>query len=422
MALAANSASRTRTSTRAQGTDPRELSKQPRAISMDQIVKMPGNSTRIQALMAFYSGLSAAQLAEEATQLEGLPMGERMMASFLLFGRWAEIDPTSAMAFSNTMGMAGGFVRPTILQNWASVDPANAAQYYQENPREFAMMDMMGGRGPAGGQGGSSIIAAEWARQDPNAALAWANSLKNGKNEAVTAVIGEVAKVDPEKAVGMLGGMGESERKSAYSTIASQYGASHFTEAQAWIRTLPAESQQAALAFAIGGLALKDPVEAATQYKQLSPGESKDQMLPDVVKALALKSPQQAGELIRSEAGEEAQRISMRSLMPSWTAQDPVAALEYVNSYKPGPVRDRAAEALVWSDKTTPRATLIQTAASIEDPQSRDRAVTVTAMGWMREDPIATKAYVESSSLPDESKQRILSGQGLRSGRWNRGE
>ena len=127
---------------------------------------MPGNSNRTQALLDFYAGLTPEQLAEEAGKLESLPMNERMLASFLLFGRWAEVDPTAAMAFSSTMGMAGGFVRPTILQSWASVDPVNAAKYFAANPREFAMMDMMGG------QGASSIIASEWARQDPAAALA----------------------------------------------------------------------------------------------------------------------------------------------------------------------------------------------------------------------------------------------------------
>jgi hypothetical protein len=408
-----DAAARSRSVTRAEVAGGAELGKKSRASSMDQIAKMPGNSARIQALMDFYAGLSPEQLAEEATKLDALPMGERIMASFLLFGRWAEVDPTAAMAFSNTMGMAGGFVRPTILQNWASVDPANAAQYYQDNPREFSMMDMMGGRGPMGGQGGASIIAAEWARQDPAAALAWANSLKTGKGEALTAVIGEVAKTDPQKAAGMLAGMTPEERKAAYPSVASQFGANNFAEAQVWVRTLPADSQEQAMASAISGLATKDPNEAATQFKLMKAGEAKDDLLPDVVKALVASSPQAAGELIKSQGGEEGQRDAMRSLMPTWSAQDPAAALAFADSFKPGPVRDRALEAVIWSDKTTPRATLIKTAETIQDEDDRNRAIGVTAMGWMREDPAAATAYVHSSSLSDEAKQRIISGQSM---------
>ena len=135
---------------------------------VDDILREPGQMARMQSLLDLYAGMDAAQLEAEAAKLDSLPMAERIMASFLLFGRWAEVDPTAAMSFSSTMGFSGMFVRPTILQSWASVDPANAAKYYADNPREFAMMGMMGGgRGPMGGQGGASIIAGEWARQDP---------------------------------------------------------------------------------------------------------------------------------------------------------------------------------------------------------------------------------------------------------------
>lgn len=218
-AVAEESTQRTRSSSRTEGSSSGPASKKTRAngTSTDQIARMPGNSTRVQALLDFYAGLTPEQLAEEATKLDRLPMGERMMAPFLLFGRWAEVDPTAAMGFSNTMGMAGGFVRPTILQSWASVDPVNAARYYTENPREFAMMDVMGGgRGPAGGQGGSSIIAAEWARQDPAASLTWANSLSTGKKEAMTAVVGEVAKSNPRKAAEMIASLDPEQRGAAY--------------------------------------------------------------------------------------------------------------------------------------------------------------------------------------------------------------
>ncbi|MEO8616678.1 MAG: hypothetical protein ABI600_16155, partial [Luteolibacter sp.] len=103
---------RTRSSSRPESTS-EPAKKSSRSANPEQISKMAGNSNRIQALLEFYGGLTPEQLAEEAGKLENLPMNERMMASFLLFGRWAEVDPTAAMAFSNTMGMAGGFVRPT---------------------------------------------------------------------------------------------------------------------------------------------------------------------------------------------------------------------------------------------------------------------------------------------------------------------
>ncbi|MEY3895704.1 MAG: hypothetical protein RLZZ214_1223 [Verrucomicrobiota bacterium] len=422
------SAQRTRTSARpGAGSSNGETTKKGRSTgnSTDQIARMPGNSTRIQALMDFYSGLTPEQLAAEATKLEGLPMGERMMASFLLFGRWAEVDPTAAMAFSNTMGMAGGFVRPTILQSWASVDPANAAKYYAENPREFAMMDMMGGgrgRGPMGGQGASSIIATEWARQDPAAALAWANSLATGKNDALSAVVGEVAKTDPRKAADMLGKLDPEQRAGAYRSVAAQYGALDFAEAQTWIRTLPTDEQEGALASAITGLSDKDPVAAAKQVSAMQEGEAKDRLVGDVVEDLARKDPQAAEDFIKEQTSERAQRDAMRELMPALTGKNPIAALAFVNSYQPGAVRDSAAQAYVWSNNTGAPAELVKVAETITDEGDRDRTVGLAAMRWMREDPAAAKAYVEAStSLSDEAKQRITEGRGMWGGGGRRG-
>ena len=121
------------------------------------------------------------------------------MASFLLFGRWAEVDPTAAMSFSNTMGFAGMFVRPTILQSWASVDPANAAKYYAENPREFAMMGMMGGGPRPDGRAGRCLdhrqrMGAPGSRRRPGSGR---TRLTTEKGQAMSAVVGEVAKTDP---------------------------------------------------------------------------------------------------------------------------------------------------------------------------------------------------------------------------------
>ncbi len=387
-----------------------------RATSAADISRMPGNSSRLQAMMEFYGGLSPQQFADEAAKLEALPMNERLVASFLLFGRWAETDPTAAMAFSNTMGMAGGFVRPTILQSWASVDPANAAKYYQQNPREFAMMDMMGGGrgGPMGGQGASSIIATEWARQDPTAAMAWAASLTSGKSQAMNSVITELAKTDPRKAAEMISQFDDASKADAYRSVASQYGAKDFNEAQAWIRTLPAADQAGALAAAIGGLSNTDPEKAALQVATMEDGNAKDRLVGPIARDLARKDPQAAADFVKSQTSEQAQQDAMRDFMPTWTNQNPVAALAFANNFPQGEVRDSAIGAYVWSNNTSSPADLVKTAETISDEGDRDRAVGMAAMRWMREDETAAKEYVQSSTvLSDDAKQRITEGRGM---------
>ncbi len=387
--------------------------KQVRGASTEEISHMPGNSTRIQALLEFYSSLTPEQLAEEATKLDALPMNERIMASFLLFGKWAEVDPTAAMSFSGTMGFAGMFVRPTILQSWASVDPENAAKYLESNPREFGMMGMMGRGGPMGGQGPAGIIAAEWARQDPAGAMAWASSQTKDRGEAMNSVISEIAKTDPKQAVSMIAKLDEGDRGDAYRNVAAQYGAANFGEAQAWIRTLPGDDQAAAMASAIGGLSNSDPHAASLEAAKMAEGGEKDRVIPDVVGDLARQDAQAAADFLKKEGSERAKRDGMRELMPTWTNQNPAAALTYAKSFEDPKVRDSAIQAWAWSNNTSPPADVFNEAAAIVDDGDRNRTMGIAARRWMGEDKDAATAAVQAStSISDDAKKEIMSGGG----------
>jgi hypothetical protein len=421
--LVENTGRKTRASERSEATVAEAAKRSSRPSGLAEISRMPGNSSRIQALMDFYSGLTPDQYEDEARKLESLPMNERVMASFLLFGRWAESDPTAAMAFSGTIGFAGMFVRPTILQSWSSVDPANAAKYYSENPGEFAMMGMMGrGRGPMGGQTGASIIASEWARQDVAGALAWANSLTTEKGQALNSILGEVAKTDPKKAAEMLVSMSGIDKTDGYRSVALQYGASNFSEAQAWICTLPADDQAGALAAAISGFSNIDPAGAAKQVALMEPGDAKNGVIPEVIRDWARVDSQAAADFLKAQDDERAQREGMRELMPNWVGRDPGAALSYANSYEPGPVRDSALQSWVWSNSKAKPEERIKVAESITDQGDRNRSVSVAVAGWMREDPEGARAYIgQSTALSEEAKNRILEGRGMWGGRGRGG-
>jgi hypothetical protein len=393
----------------------RSSSSASRGHSTAEILRTAGQSDRLQALMDFYAGLTPEQLEEEAAKLEDLPMSERIMASLLLFGKWAETDPTAAMAYTEKMGFAGNFVRPTVLQSWASKDPQGAAKYYSDNARQFAMMGMMGGgRGPMGG-GGASVIASEWARQDPTAAFAWAGTLTgNEKNSAMSSVIGEIATSDPKKAAGMVASMDAASQGRAYEDIARKWGSQNFSDAEGWVRTLPAEQQSAAMASAIAGLSKENPQLAAEKIAALPAGDSRNEAVSTLAQNWSRQNPSEAAAWLLKQDDAAATSRAMGEVMPNWVSQDPKAALSFVTSQAAGEVRDSAASAYVMSNSKSAPAELVKVAETISDEGNRSRTLGMTTMRWMQEDPVAAKAYVAGSeAFSAEQKERVAAGEPL---------
>jgi hypothetical protein len=390
--------------------------------SLDQILREPGQLARMQGLMDLYAGMDASQLEAEAAKLDQMPMAQRMMASFLLFGRWGEIDPQGALAFSNTMGFGGAFVRPTILQSWASTDPENAAKYFSENPREFAMMGFgPGGGGPGGGDSGAGTIAAEWAKLDPDAALAWANTLSGrDKGSALNAVIGEMASKDPNKAVAVAATLSGDEQTRAYSEIAEKWGLKDFAAAEAWINTLPAEARDRAMASALESFATHDPEGAAAKVALMPAGEDRDNAIEDVAQPWARKDPAAAAAWVAKQETEDIDD-AIRGVMSTWANVDPVAAQTWIGTLPQGELRDEATATYIWSNRTADPQDSLKLAESISDEGTRNRTVGMSVMRWMQEDREAATAYVQSSSMDDNLKERLIEGRGGWGGRRGRG-
>jgi hypothetical protein len=154
-----------------------------KARSVEDIYQRPGQSNRIQGLLDFYSNLSADQFSTEAEKLEALPFNERILASVLLFGKWAEVDPTAAMSFTDTMPIwasadnnaAVGFIK---AQTSPAVKDSAAESYIWSNrsskPAELVevagMITNEGSRNRATG-----IVAARWMQENKAAATDFIN-------------------------------------------------------------------------------------------------------------------------------------------------------------------------------------------------------------------------------------------------------
>ena len=384
-----------------------ESTEKPR--SYEEVAAMSGQTNRLQGLIDLYANLSNEEFAAEADKLNSLPFNERILAAYVLFGSWAETAPFDALEHASSMGQAGMFVRPTILQGWASSDPKGAAEYYTANKSEFAMMGMFGGRGGMGGSG-AATIAGEWAKQDPEGALAWAKSLDGrDSSDAVSKALSEIATTDPLKASQMTAGLEGSALAEANSSIASEWARKDWSATEAWVNGLPADQRGDALGAAVRSLADQDPALAGVKALSIPEGDARNQAVESVAQAMSRENPGDAVAWVMKNGNESSQQGAMREVMSTWAAQDPVEARAWVEDQPEGPVRDSAASTYVLSDNSGSGADQVALAESISDERSRGWTIGVATMRWMEQDKDAATSYIQSTeAISEDAKNRIL--------------
>jgi hypothetical protein len=380
------------------------------ARSVGDALSEPGQLARMQNLMDLYASMGAEQLAAEASKLEELPMAQRIMASMLLFSRWGEVDPQGALAHAATLGPGGFFARPTILQSWASTDPANAAKYFSENPGDFAMMGGWGGPG-GGGDNAASVIATEWAKLDPDAAIAWANGLTgNNQTGALRSIISELAGTDPTKAAQIASTLSGDEQARAYGDIAEKLAAKDFASAETFIATLPSEVRDRALSDALEVLARTDPQAAAAKLKDVAEGNDRDRAISGIAEGWARQDPAAAAAWLSQQTTDDMDD-AVRSVVSAWAGRDSAAALSWIQAQPQGEVRDEAIGTYIWTNRSGDPQSTMQLAESISDEGDRNRSIFMATRRWMQQDREAATNYIQqSTTLSDEAKQRILEG------------
>lgn len=372
---------------------------------LETIMRTGGQSERLINLISHFDSLDPDQFAAEADKVGRLPMSERFFVGYLLYSRWGEVAPLDALDHSKSLGFASRFVQPTIVQSWATQDPVSAAQYYAENVRSFSQGRR--GRGMDAGAG----IAKEWAKQDPEAALAWARSLNSRSGQqAEASVFAEMASGDPEEAARQLAASNDlAGRGMAVERIAAEWGASDFDKARDWANGLPEGERESAMREALEGLASVDYERAAVEVLAMPESDARTSSIATVAEEMSRQDAARAMQWAAENGGEQAQRDAMRQVMPNWASQDSAAALNWLNQQNVGALRDSGAASFVYSNPDMAAETVFEVATTIDDERSRERAVRFAGRQWMSEDPEAARAFLQTAEgISDEQRERML--------------
>ena len=376
--------------------------------ALKTILNAPGQLGRMEALLGFVKNLDAEGVEAALPFIRGMGRGgDQFMSMGLMMGRYAEIDPERALAYVGKQGgMERGFGTSSILRSWAATDPRAAADYLTNNVVGSGGDDWMLRRT-------AGSLASEWAKQDPQAALVWANTLSDElKGDAMNNIVEQLTSQDPLEAAKVAMGFDGEQRERSLRTIADQWSRNEPEEAVKWAEALTVEGKTQALEEAVESWVGKDTDAAVAYMAKMDQGE-RDQIMKEVVEQWGRKGAEAqpaAAEWVASQPDGKGKVDATGEIVGQWMRTDAESASGWLNEQPEGDAKDRGIAALLRdrSVREDPEAA-VAWADSITDSEMRSEQVESSARNWLSKDRASALEYLESTnSLSAEQKTKLI--------------
>ena len=375
--------------------------------SLRGILALRSPMERMQALLTFVENLPVDQIGKALLELRaGSPDWdpEAKFVAHMLLTRWGQEDPEAAFASAEELGVKRGSGDATsILASLAAVDPARAVAWLNDPDNSLRHTPKMG-------HILAGTIAKEWVRQDPAAALEWANSLPDDlRRGALGGVLESLASTDPMQAAALVKNLDNAEERSdLVGKIAESWGRQTPSAALEWAQSLEGKEQQRAIEEVLDGWAQTSPAEAASYIDQLPDDGKTDRQITQVAREWGRRDPAQAAAWLGAQPEGDGKRESIGEVIWNWTTTDPTAASTWLSQQPDSPSYDAGAGALAKATFESDPAAAITWAASIGNEQQRTEMINGGLQWWNGRDPEGAQTWAKENgvSLPQPEQGR----------------
>lgn len=289
-----------------------------------------------------------------------------------------------------------GSERSLILQAWAERDPLNALSFIQEK----------------GGEDWERETAvATWAANDPQAAFAWASSVKDegDVNNWLLGATRGIAATNPELArdfIGQLEGRTRDQALDAVKPYVMQYG---FEYATSWIAGVGDEgTRNRASREMARDLANLDPAQAGQWNAAMTNVETRRDISETVADRWARADLPAAREWVES-LPEDTKSEAAEGIARRYAREDPAAAAQWLTSLGTNPDLDGARRILIEESFRSSPQTSLEYVSSISDQRAQEGYYQRYLGGWMRQDEAAARQWINSNAqnLPERVVARF---------------
>lgn len=255
----------------------------------------------------------------------------------------------------------------SVFSSWAREDPAAAAVAVSQLPPGRALSRA------------TEQIAAEWARAgNHEQVLAWAQQLPEGeaRTNALESLFSQLSTQDPQQALAALATLGPAERGDALRSLAAGWSKANPEAVLQWANTWPDAGERAGI-------------------------------IRDALSQWANSSPEAAAAQIQRLPADQ-QEAATRAVVDRWAAKDAEAAAAWLARQPDGKSKDSSISVLARKIAPEDPETALRWTGAISEERPRNRQTEQIARDWLRQDPAAARRWIETSTLPPDTRNRLL--------------
>lgn len=344
----------------------------------------------------------------------------------VLFTRWAEIEPTTALDTAGTLEnrMSREVAQRAVLAVWLKADSLSARQYIIQSPesrsRERLLRFAVGNLSEVSPEQAADLLLAskdptmmsrrlsklgnDWGQVDPTAALRWADE-HLGEVEDRSRFVAEVvhgwALERPIEALEHVRELTTLENEKSLELLVEVlrgWATEDPTAAISYIFRFDSEAEQLSLIQAISEpLSSADP-EVILGWTTTFGSMEKEVVLAQLIGHKLSDDPAAAAKLAGQLPVSNLQATVFGDLAQSWAQYDAPAASEWLKSLPPSPARDSAAITFANTIFESDNGVALDWAMSIADTQRRSDTLTALLERWLLSNPGAAERWLADHS------------------------
>ncbi|MGB0416497.1 MAG: hypothetical protein ACPGKS_06590 [Coraliomargarita sp.] len=279
-------------------------------------------------------------------------------------------------------------------------------------------------------EGAQLEILETWARTDPNAALAWAETAlvqlpSSMRNAQLRAIYRGYAMLNPKAALQAASQLGDStatERRLKSNlmgeVIETQIENGDLVAAKQSIELMEnGDLKNDMLREMIDEWASYDPLAAAAYVESLGP-DADNAIKMELVREWAEVNPAAAAAWLETlDQNDPTISRAASSIIREWARYDLTASAEWLNSLPASSELDRAVASYTFRAVQEDPATAMTWAESVTSDRMKGYLQQRVAGAWQETDPEGFQQYLDNSELSDKAKEKLLQSNSWESGR-----